>query len=524
MNYENFISYRRKDTAIEVKNLYDALQKRGYSTFCDIYSMGSAKFDDELKGVIDSCTNFILVLGPHSLDRCTDESDWLYREIKEAIIRKKNITCVFTSKDFTFPDSLPKEIDEIRFRNGLVFDIFYFDAFLDKLVASFLVSKESHSESDEARDFIIIDKVLVKYVGHAQIVNIPLAVDSIGKYAFKDQTRVTKVVFHDGISLIDESAFERCIGLTYIHFPKSLRALSSLAFSRCYNLSYVEFNDDLQEIGEKCFNYCEKLKYLQLGKGLTKIHPSAFNNCSQLTEFHVDKNNAFYTSISGILYDKNVEKIIRCPENHCSDMISVPETVKTIGQWSFSRCMRIIEISLPRSIEKVEAYAFKDCCNILSLTLYDLISDFDITAIDGWQEGQNIIMGKHFHPIIKYNIEQKLKELQNNRPINAEAGFCLVKTAFESREEAKKIASMLLDKKLIVSGQIKEMESVYMWDGNVCKEREYELTCFTERTLYPEIEKFINEHHSYELCEIICLPIIDISKDFGDWIMNYVNC
>ena len=58
--YENFISYRRKETAIEVKTIYDALQTKGYSTFCDIYSLGSGRFNQDLITAIDNCTNFIL--------------------------------------------------------------------------------------------------------------------------------------------------------------------------------------------------------------------------------------------------------------------------------------------------------------------------------------------------------------------------------------------------------------------------------------------------------------------------------
>ena len=192
MNYENFISYRRKDASIEVKNLYDALLKRGLSTFCDIYSMGSGKFNDELKEVIDRCTNFILVLGSNSLEKCIDETDWLYKEINEALEKKKNIICVFTTQGFEFPSTLPPQIDEIRFRNGLVFDIFYFDAFLDKLVSLFFVTKESRSESNDSRDFIIINDVLVKYVGYAQIVTIPQSVKCIGEYSqeIKGETNV----------------------------------------------------------------------------------------------------------------------------------------------------------------------------------------------------------------------------------------------------------------------------------------------------------------------------------------------
>lgn len=61
-----------------------------YSTFCDIYSLGSGKFNQDLITAIDNCTNFILVLGAFSLERCTtDDSDWLYNEIKEALTKKR---------------------------------------------------------------------------------------------------------------------------------------------------------------------------------------------------------------------------------------------------------------------------------------------------------------------------------------------------------------------------------------------------------------------------------------------------
>lgn len=153
--YENFISYRRKESSIEVKNIYDALQTRGYSTFCDIYSLGSGKFNQNLITAIDNCTNFILVLGVYSLERCTDESDWLYNEVREALLKKKNIICVFTD-EVQFPDSLPEEINDIRYQNGLKFDVFYFDNFIDKLISQFFISEDTRSESDDEKDFIII--------------------------------------------------------------------------------------------------------------------------------------------------------------------------------------------------------------------------------------------------------------------------------------------------------------------------------------------------------------------------------
>lgn len=101
--------------------------------------------------------------------------------------------------------------------------------------------------------------------------------------------------------------------------------------------------------------------------------------------------------------------------------------------------------------------------------------------------------------------------------------FCLIKTAIDSEEKAVTLAKMLLNSNLIVSGQIKEMRSLYIWKDESYDEKEFELTCFTESRLYKEVEEFINSHHSYELCQIICIPITNISKGFGNWISSYIG-
>lgn len=103
---------------LEVKNIYDALQTKGFSTLCDVYSLGSGEFNQELITAIDNCTNFILVLRAHSLERCSDDEDWLYYEIKEVLEKKKNIICIFTSEAFGFCGKLKtitlnKELERI---------------------------------------------------------------------------------------------------------------------------------------------------------------------------------------------------------------------------------------------------------------------------------------------------------------------------------------------------------------------------------------------------------------------------
>lgn len=453
------------------------------------------------------------------MERCANEEDWLYCEIREALEKKKNIICVFTD-DVQFPSELPSEIDNIRFQNGLKFDVFYFDKFIDLLISNFIISEETRSESDAEKDFIIIQNVLVKYVGNARIVSIPNNVRVIGRNAFKNQTKITKMIIPESVEEIQESAFERCIQIPYITFPKSLQNIGDKAFCRCYNLAYIALNDGIKEIGDEAFGFCGKIKTVNLNNRVEKISPTAFNNCSQLMKFSIPNDNSNYSVQDGILYNHDLTVAIRCPENYNRDVVELPRTVVSIGEWCFSRCMKLIDIVLPRQLENVCAHAFHDSCNIASLTLGDSIKAFDISALDGWNDRQRIIMGRKFHPVIKYSIEQKMKELE---PVERKVlgyQFCLVKTAFEAEEEAMKMAKMLIDNSLIVSGQIKKMRSLYMWENELCNENEVELTCFTESRLYQEVEEFINSHHSYELCQLICLPIINISDGFGKWISD----
>lgn len=243
----------------EVQNIYNSLQNKGHSVFCDIYSLSSGRFDEKLKSIIKSCTNYILVLSQKSLDRCENEDDWLRCEIREALKEKKNIICIFVGT-FIFPDKLPDDIDSIRLFNGIQYDFTYYAAFIDSLISRFLTSQDESIISSDERDFVISANKLIKYLGTAQIVNVPESVSYIGFEAFKDKTRVSEINLPEGIIEISEGAFERCSSLSHIILPESMRTIGRRAFSRCYNLSFVALNDCLESIGDEAFSYCDKLK------------------------------------------------------------------------------------------------------------------------------------------------------------------------------------------------------------------------------------------------------------------------
>ena len=452
------------------------------------------------------------------MDRCENDDDWLRFEIREALEKNKNIVCVFVG-DFGFPQVLPDDIDNIRFYNGIKYDFSYFNGFIDCLTSRFLTTSQKTSISNETRDFVIIDNTLVKYVGSAPIVNVPNGIISIGEGAFKDQTKITEINLPNTVTQIMSSAFERCINLTHISFPSSLKIIGVKAFFRCYNLSFIAFNEDLEEIGEDAFGFCTKIKTVNLGDRVSNIGYSAFNNCNKLSYFFVSEANQSYAAVDGILYDKNKSKLIRCPEGYDSDLVNVYTTVEILSPWCFSRCINVVDIILPRSLKKVLAFAFNDCHNILSLTLGDEISEFDVSALNGWNESQRVVVSKRFNPLIKYNIEKKILEAPTTQEgCSLESDFVIIKTTFESREEAAEMAKMLLSNKYIASAQLNDLNVFYTWNNEFSNEDEVELSCITQGFLYKKVETFIKSHHSYECCQLLCIPISNTSVEFGEWI------
>ena len=93
-----------------------------------------------------------------------------------------------------------------------------------------------------------------------------------------------------------------------------------------------------------------------------------------------------------------------------------------------------------------------------------------------------------------------------------------------SRGEGKKIARHLVETKLAACVNISQpMESVYRWEGKIASEREFLLIIKSTGELFPEIEAAISKIHSYHTPEIICLPVIDGSRNYLQWVSDSVK-
>jgi len=95
----------------------------------------------------------------------------------------------------------------------------------------------------------------------------------------------------------------------------------------------------------------------------------------------------------------------------------------------------------------------------------------------------------------------------------------VVLVTVSSLKEARKIARGLVEAQLAACVNIAgPVESIYRWQGKIENGRERLLVIKTAREMFAEVEAAIRKLHSYTNPEIICLPIIDGSRDYLDWL------
>lgn len=101
--------------------------------------------------------------------------------------------------------------------------------------------------------------------------------------------------------------------------------------------------------------------------------------------------------------------------------------------------------------------------------------------------------------------------------------FCMIEVAFGKKEEAEKVISNLLDKKLVASCQMIESQSYWNWENSRESGCEYLLFLKTKNTLLSEIYKEIRVIHSYECFEFAVFPFDSYSKGYLTWIQKEVK-
>ncbi|MHA1685306.1 MAG: divalent-cation tolerance protein CutA [Candidatus Heimdallarchaeaceae archaeon] len=99
----------------------------------------------------------------------------------------------------------------------------------------------------------------------------------------------------------------------------------------------------------------------------------------------------------------------------------------------------------------------------------------------------------------------------------------IVHTTVADEDEAKKIASLIIDRRLSACVHYYPVKSIYIWEGAVEHSTEYVIAIKTISSKLQELAKFIKEVHSYQVPEIIAYKLHPIEEQYQRWLIETIK-
>jgi periplasmic divalent cation tolerance protein len=98
-------------------------------------------------------------------------------------------------------------------------------------------------------------------------------------------------------------------------------------------------------------------------------------------------------------------------------------------------------------------------------------------------------------------------------------GYCQVVTTVDARAAADTLARSAVDQRLAACAQVLgPIESTYWWQGAIETAEEWQVVFKTTTSSYPALAEHIRSNHSYDVPEVLCLPVIDGNPAYLRWV------
>ena len=233
-----------------------------------------------------------------------------------------------------------------------------------------VICNQAFSGSESLRQISIPNSVTIignstfRDCQYIQQINIPNSVTSIGDSAFGFCDSLQQVTIPNSVTSIGESAFIFCKLLQQITIPNSVTSIEHCTFLGCELLQQVSIPNSVSSIGESAFNYCESLQRITIPNSVTSIGINPFVRCSLLT---LESQSFRFIVENGLLIDKKEHSIISYIGD--SVVITIPNSVMSIGDFAFWWCKSLQQIAIPNSVTHIGGAAFGYCESLQQITI-----------------------------------------------------------------------------------------------------------------------------------------------------------
>ena len=192
-------------------------------------------------------------------------------------------------------------------------------------------------------------------------VTIPASVTELRDSCFAGSGVLKSVELPSGIVAIPGNCFCGCASLTNVTIPSGVKSIGMYAFAFCGSLTGLTLPSGLQIIGEAAFTGSGALTGLTIPSKVTQIGQRAFLDCGALSAIKVSSYNQNYSASNGVLFNKDKSILIAYPGGKSGDY-SFPGTVSSICPFAFAGCRKLGHITVSSKVGAIPESCFDQAC------------------------------------------------------------------------------------------------------------------------------------------------------------------
>lgn len=249
-------------------------------------------------------------------------------------------------------------------------------------------------------------------------------VTEVESYAFRDCTKLKRLVLPENVRKIGDYAFLNCKNLEILYIPdtvedigwgvvtgtlwlseqkddfvvagqgillaytgesecvevpENIRVIGGYAFSGCETVKSVQLPASLTVIDAFAFDKCQNLRRVEIPDSVTTIGEYAFHWCTSLQEADMPDSVttvephafSYCKSLESIRLSNSLQQLSSAVFSNCICLksITLPESIKLINNYAFQGCTALEVIELPASVTEIGIGVFDKCTGLLDLTI-----------------------------------------------------------------------------------------------------------------------------------------------------------
>lgn len=238
------------------------------------------------------------------------------------------------------------------------------------------------------------------------------SIATIGERAFSGWTTATELTLPETLVTIGTGAFGswKPASLT---IPASVRTINASAFSGWTNLETLVIENGVETIGANAFA-STKLTEVNIPASVISLDATSFGG-NNIAAINVDEANTAYCSVGGVLYTKDKDQLIRCPEGYQGEVVMDPACTAIVDR-AFYNCpgvdsvvlsqnlvsiggdcfegTSITSITIPESVTEISSGAFASCGELVNATVNASVDALPSMLFSGCSKLETVTIGE----------------------------------------------------------------------------------------------------------------------------------